>query len=224
MTELSSFKYPQVIRDICDLDWQGSTPDEMVSVAWAYYYFSVQFRESLQAARSLHPADEKLAQLEREECETSNLSPWPGVAASGEAMNHDEYMRRTLDLLPIDAQRAEKLASIGEAYLAATRALDLTARAASIASYEDGGLERVFKAILTFSRWDNALLQSFEHFLSEHVRFDSDPDQGHGALSRHIKLDDSILPLWQGFLQLLTESVPRLSRAPASREKLPAMA
>ena len=211
----SSFEFPRVIQEICDLDWQAATPDEMVSVAWAYYYFSVQFRESLKAARSLYPADDKLIQLEREECDTPNLSPWPGVAEVGEAMNHDEYMRRTLGLLPIQTQRAERLASMGEAYLAHTRTLDPAARAASIASYEDGGLESVFKAILRFSRWDNPLLRSFEHFLSEHVRFDSDPDQGHGALSRHIKLDDSILPLWQGFRKLVTEAAPSLSRVAA---------
>ena len=212
MTATKAYEYPGVIDEICQLDWQGLRADDMVSVAWAYYYFSIQFRESLVAARTLYPTDDKLIQLEREECATANLSPWPGVAEPGEPMNHDEYMRRTLELLPIDSMRAAELTAIGEAYLADTRNLDLAARAASIASYEDGGLECVFTAILKFSHWDNAMLRSFEHFLSEHVRFDSDPDQGHGALSRHIKLDDSVLPLWQGFKTILVKSVPNLSK------------
>lgn len=208
-----AFEYPRVIREICDLGWRELTSDDMVSVAWAYYYFSIQFRESLRAARDAYPADEKLMQLEHEECDTANLSPWPGVADLGERMNHDEYMRRTLELTPIAAERARFLHSVGETYLEITRGLDPVARAASIASYEDGGLESVFAAILEFDDWNNDLLQSFEHFLAEHVRFDSDPEQGHGALSRHIGLDDSILPLWRGFRNLLVQSVPALTRA-----------
>jgi hypothetical protein len=206
--------YPKLIDAICQLDWPGQTADAMVSVAWAYYYFSVQFRENLATARQLCPADTKLRQLEREECNTANLSPWPGVAADGEAMNHDEYMRRTLALSPIPTERASELTAIGQAYLAAMRAQPAAARAASIASYEDGGLEAVFKAILGFSQWDGPLLHAFEHFLAEHVRFDSDPDQGHGALSRHIPIDDEVLPLWQGFYDLLVTSVPSLSLVP----------
>ena len=79
----TAYEYPRVIEEICQLDWQGLAPDDMVSVAWAYYYFSIQFRESLKAARSLYPQDEKLMQLEQEECDTPNLSPWPGVAEAG---------------------------------------------------------------------------------------------------------------------------------------------
>jgi hypothetical protein len=111
---------------------------------------------------------------------------------------------------------SRRVHAIGQAYLADTRAHPNAARAASIASYEDGGLEAVFKAILDFAQWDGALLLSFEHFLAEHVRFDSDPDQGHGALSRHIPIDDAVLPLWQGFFDLLLTSVPSLSRTHVS--------
>nr|WP_321983115.1 hypothetical protein [uncultured Lichenicoccus sp.] len=210
MTTIAHYRYQAVIDEICDLDWRGLDNDGMTSVAWAYYYFSIQFRENLKTARSLHPQDAKLRQLEAEECETANLSPWPGVAESGEAMNHDEFMRRTLELVPIDRATSQRFEAIGRRYLAEVRALDATVRAASIASYEDGGLERVFKAILGHSGWNTSLLQAFRHFLAEHVRFDSDPEQGHGALSRHIAVDDRILPLWEGFRKLLVRCVPGL--------------
>ena len=130
----------------------------------------------------------------------------------GEKVNHDEFMRRLLELCPIDNDKATYFAAVGQSYLEDIRELDTSARAASIASYEDGGLESVFKAILQFGNWDNDLLRAFEHFLAEHVRFDSDPEQGHGALSRHIALDDRVLPLWQGFKTILTTCVPGLSR------------
>lgn len=210
MTGPGSFQYPKVIDEICAFDWQGSSGEDMTSVARAYYFFSIQFRENLGIARSLHPHDEKLRQLEAEECNTDNLSPWPGVAVAGEKMNHDEFMRRTLDLLPIGEGPLLRFEAIGQRYLSDMRQLEPTVRAASIASYEDGGLERVFKAILGFSAWNTPLLQAFEHFLAEHVRFDSDPEQGHGALSRHIKVDDRILPLWEGFRKLLVTCVPSL--------------
>ena len=211
MTIQASFKYWNTIDEICRLRWQALTSEDMTCVAWAYYFFSVQFRENLKTARSLYPLDDKLKRLEQEECETDNLSPWPDVAHPGERMNHDEYMRRTLDLSAIEPELSGSFETAGRSYLADARRLDPATRAASIASYEDGGLERVFKAILRFSRWDSPLLRSFEHFLVEHVRFDSDPEQGHGALSRHIDVDDRILPLWEGFRQLLVTCVPNLS-------------
>ena len=212
MSIAERFQYQDVIDDIVALNWQLLSSQDMVAAAWAYHYFSIQFRESLGVARRLHPDDDKLRQLEHEECDTDNLSPWPGVAQPGERMNHDEFMRRTLDLAPIDPELAQRFEAIGQTYLAMTRGLDASARAASIASYEDGGLERVFTAILRYEGWDNDLLAAFEHFLVEHVRFDSDPEQGHGALSRHIAIDDRILPLWQGFKSLLIDCVPQLAR------------
>jgi hypothetical protein len=87
---------------------------------------------------------------------------------------------------------------------------DAVAKAMSIASYEDGGLEAVFRAILRAPNWNSPLLQAFRHFLKEHIRFDSDPEQGHGALSRHMDPDDRVLPFWNSFLQLLVASAPQL--------------
>ena len=212
MTALGNYKYPTIIEEICSLAWKGLSGEEMAGVAHAYYFFSVQFRENLMMARSLHPHDEKLRQLSAEECDTSNLSPWPGIAAAGEKMNHDEFMRRVIDLIPIDELELQRFETVGQDYLSKTRQLDPAVAASSIASYEDGGLERVFKAILGYSGWNTLQLKAFEHFLAEHVRFDSDPGQGHGALSRHIKVDDDILPLWSGFRDLLITCVPGLLR------------
>jgi hypothetical protein len=208
---LETFSYDKIIEQICNLKWNGLSKDELTDVAWAYYHFSVQFRESLLTARELFPDDPKLIKLEQEECNTSNLSPWPSVAETGEKMNHDEFMRRLLRLSPIDAYRQRRLEAAGESYLAITREMEPMARALCIASYEAGGLERVFHAFLTAPYWDDVLLQAFSHFLTEHIRFDSDPEQGHGALSRHLSPDDRILPLWQAFKDLLVESVPKLA-------------
>jgi hypothetical protein len=183
----------------------------MTSVAWAYYFFSIQFRENLEIAIELYPSDSKLEHLKEEECDTANLSPWPGIAERGERMNHDEYMRRTLALVPVDPEQAAYFTAVGWAYLAEIRRLDPVSRALSIASYEDGGLEKVFRAILRFRHWEGALLEAFEHFLQEHIRFDSNPDQGHGALSRHLAPDDRVRPLWDAFKDILLTCVPRLS-------------
>ena len=200
--------YERVVEDICNLNWSDLNQEGLTNVAWVYYYFSIQFRESLEIARKLHPEDDRLLQLDRGERDTNNLSPWPGVAEVGEKMNHDEFMRRTLALTKIDSTRQRNLESIGQSYLAKTRALDHLTRALALASYEDGGLERVFRAILKAPRWDDPLLEAFKHFLTEHIRFDSDPEQGHGALCRHLTPDDRILPLWGAFRQMLIEAVP----------------
>src|SRR5271166_2372633 len=116
--------YKPVIEEIVDFDWAGLDQKQMTAVAWAYYYFSIQFRENLNAAIVLHPDEEQLQHLAAEECNTDNLSPWPGVAAPGEKMNHDDFMRRVLILTPIEPAMETSLKTIGERYLAATRLVD----------------------------------------------------------------------------------------------------
>ena len=205
--------FTRTIDDICQLPWSVLSEQECVHAAWAYYYFSVQFRENLKIARQLHLDDEKLLDLEQAECDTDNLSPWPGVAMAGEKMDHDEFMRRSLALGSIPATTQAQFDEHGQHYLALNRSLDATTRAMSIASYEDGGLERIFTAMLTMQNWPNPVLHAFRHFLSEHIRFDSDPDEGHGALARHLGPDDRIKPLWDALHDLFTTLVPSLARA-----------
>lgn len=205
------FVYSQLIDEICDLNWTGLTQEELISVAWVYYHFSVQFRECLEIAGELYPEDERLLELDHGERNTSNLSPWPGVAAIDEKMNHDEFMRRTLNLTAIPDERRRALQAIGQTYLSKLRTIDRRTKATALASYEDGGLEKVFGAILTARHWDRPLLQAFKHFLEKHIQFDSDPEQGHGALCRHLPPDDRVVPLWAAFKEMLIEAVPRLA-------------
>ena len=209
--ELKVFAYEHVINDICNMNWINLTQKDLINVAFVYYYFSVQFRENLEVARNLYPDDDRLRQLDQGERDTDNLSPWPGVAAIGERMNHDEFMRRTLTLTTISQSRRRDLATLGQAYLTKIRAMDDDSRASAIASYEDGGLERVFRAILKAPHWSNPLLQAFRHFLAEHIRFDSDPEQGHGALCRHLTPDDRVHALWAEFRQMLVRAAPQLA-------------
>lgn len=204
--------YEGVIADICSLNWTDLTQDDLVSVGWAYYYFSVQFRGCLEIALRLYPDDQQLQQLDAGERNTDNLSPWPGVAEVGEKMNHDEFMRRALALAKISDDRRRVLTKIGLRYLHNTCQLDAKTRAMALASYEDGGLEAVFRAILKAGHWDGPLLQAFQHFLAAHIRFDSDPAQGHGALCRHLTPDERIYPLWAEFKRLLIAAAPRLAQ------------
>jgi hypothetical protein len=203
-------QYKFVIAEIGDLRWTGLDRQELSAVAMAYYYFSVQFRENLMVTASMFPNDEKIQHLVLEECDTANLSPWPGIAARGERMNHDEFMLRALVLSPMPEEVVDRVREAGFAYLQKSRGYDADTRARSIASYEDGGLELVFRAMLTAPDWDSQTLRAFWHFLDAHVRFDSDPEQGHGALSRHLQPDDRVLPLWEDFYDLLIQAAPRL--------------
>jgi hypothetical protein len=204
--------YEEAIADICSLNWTKLSQTDLVSIACVYYYFSVQFRESLEIALKLYPDDDRLQQLNAGECNTDNLSPWPGVAKAGEKMNHDEFMRRTLELEPIPEAHKRLLAKIGLSYLNKIWKMDPKVRAMALASYEDGGLERVFRAVLTAQRWEGPLLQAFRHFLEEHIKFDSDPDQGHGALCRHLVPDNRICPAWTEFRAMLFEAAPTLKQ------------
>jgi hypothetical protein len=208
--ETPAFAYEHVIDEICNLNWANLSEEDIIRVAWAYYHFSVQFRECLEIALEMYPDDERLLQLDYGERNTDNLSPWPGVARAGEKMNHDEFMRRTLELTKIPRIGRIVLSDIGNKYLKVVRAIDPKVRALALATYEDGGLERVFRAILTAPSWNGLLQQAFKHFLAEHIRFDSDPDQGHGALCRHLTPDNRVLPLWAEFKHMLIEAAPKL--------------
>jgi hypothetical protein len=205
------YSYERIVDSICALNWASLTQEDLSNIARAYYYFSVQFRENLEIACGLFPDDEKLQQLSLGECDTDNLSPWPGVALPGEKLDHDEFMRRLLELSSADSYERNYIDEAGDRYLATVRRMDPDTRARSIASYEDGGLERLFRAILTAPHWDGALLQAFRHFLIQHIAFDEDPEQGHGALSRHLVPNDRILPLWAECRQLLVAAAPILS-------------
>jgi hypothetical protein len=201
--------YEPVIEEICNFDWAALTTTELTAVAWAYYYFSVQFRENLEVMHREHPTDPMVQMLVREECATPNLSPFPGVAAPNEAMNHDDFMFRLLKLSPIDPTVQMAIESTGEMYLSQMRAMPDEIKVMSIASYECGGLESVFKSILWAQQWSTPLLAAFKHFLVKHIDFDSDPEAGHGALIKHIAPDQRIRPVWEAFRDLLVMAVPR---------------
>lgn len=205
-------KCDHAIAAICRMAWEHLSSDEVLQVAKAYYYFSIQFRENLEIACRLRPGDADLAMLREGECDTDNLSPWPGVATPGERLDHDEFMRRLLELQPVPDTRS--LESLGRRYLIRIRSVNDETRALSIASFEDGGLSRVFSAMLRMPDWSGPGQRAFRFFLEQHIRFDSDPEGGHGSLSRHLIPDDSILPLWSAFGEMLTDAVPRLLHFP----------
>jgi hypothetical protein len=200
----------EVVEEICSLNWRGLSRGELMDVAWTYYYFSIQFRENLEIARELFPDDGQLQELDRGERDTDNLSPYPGVVVAGERVNHDEFMRRALLLTPVDSIRRRRLEDIGANYLDKVRAMDNGTKATSMASYEDGGLERVFRSILQARHWDDPLLQAFKHFLEKHIEFDSDVENGHGGLCRHLMPGEQVSELWTAFKESLVRAVPTL--------------
>ena len=209
------FQFETSIKEICDLNWSSLTEGQLRTVAWSYYFFSIQFRENLLIARNLFPEDLKLKELESGECNTDNLSPFPGVAHSGEQLDHDEFMRRLLCLEPTSDEERLLFMEAGQQYLSKIAGVHPVARAMSIASYEDGGLLSVFNSILQAPALKsdlllNPLLRAFRYFLAEHVALDSDPELGHGALSRQLAPDDSILPIWNAFKELFVQFTPAL--------------
>jgi hypothetical protein len=200
-------RYLAVIDEIGDLNWSTLTRDELMAACRAYSYFSVQFVEAVDIACGLYPSDRKLIELREGECDTDNLSPYPGIAKEGEKMNHDEYMRRVVAMSSLDHGTRDKVESLGRAYLAEVHQFDAVTRAMSLSSYEDGGLETVFRAMLSAPDWNEPSLGAFRHFLVEHIRLDSGE---HGGLCRHLVADDRILPLWNAFRDILIGAAPRL--------------
>jgi hypothetical protein len=211
MSTLISHRYQQVIEEMANLDWSALTRAELMAVAGAYHYYSVHFCETVDIACDLYPGDRQLILLREGECETDNLSPYPGVAEEGERMNHDEFMRRVFAMSSLDKAERERVERLGLAYLSEVRRIDPLTRVRSLPTYEDGGLEKVFRAVLRAEDWDEPSLRAFHHFLVGHIQLDSDPQAGHGSLCRHLASDDSVLPLWSAFRDLLVGAAPRLA-------------
>ncbi len=207
----SSAPANRIIADIVGLGWPHLSQPEMLAVAWAYYFFSVQFRENLELACDFFPEDPSLQKLLGEECHTANLSPYPGVAAVGERLNHDEFMKRSLELSPIPRALRDQCRQAGQRYLDRVRDVEPMTRALSISSYEDGGLERLFRGMLTAPGFDDPALRAFRFFMIEHIRFDSDQGGGHGQLSRQLPPCEDVAELWSVFQDLLLELTPRLA-------------
>lgn len=201
-------RYRRIVDEISNLNWSALTKEDLMAVASAYYYFSIQFREGLLAACQLYPTDRKLIELHQGECDTDNLSPFPGIAEEGEKMNHDEFMRRVVAMSSMDPGARAKVEELGRAYLAEVRQMEPLTKAMSLSSYEDGGLEAVFRAMLSAPDWDEPSLLAFHHFLVEHIRLDSGE---HASLCRHLVADDRILPLWKAFRNILVGAAPRLA-------------
>jgi hypothetical protein len=95
----------------------------------------------------MYPDDERLLQLDHGERNTDNLSPWPGVAATAAKMNHDEFMRRTLELAKIPETGRIVLSDIGKKYLKAVRAIDPKIQALALATYEETKVTALYAAI-----------------------------------------------------------------------------
>ena len=215
----SDHHFRNIIDDICSLSWRNIDRAELHNVMQVYYYFSIQFRQNLEIACKLFPDDQKLYTLYKGECHTDNLSPCPGVSGISEKLNHDEFIRRALLLQP--SQRSRELDELGSLYLYKVNNVDDLSRAKSIASYEDDGLSKIFHSILSALDWRGKGLQAFRYFLEKHIEFDEEGEESHGSLSRHLHADDSIVPLWGAFHELLVAAAPRLlpnQRTPASAE------
>src|SRR5208283_1794737 len=149
MTVQTINRFQTVIDEIGDFNWSALTRDELMAACCAYYHFSVQFVEAVGVACGLYPSDPKLMELRGGECDTDNLSPYPGIAEEGERMNHDEFMRRVVAMSSLDRGARDRVENLGRAYLAEVRRMDPLTSAMSLSSYEDGGLETVFRAMLS---------------------------------------------------------------------------
>ena len=201
----------QAVASIVNFGWRNLSEAEMISATWAYYFFSVQFRENLELATEFFPEDNNLRKLLGEESDTDNLSPYPGIAVPRERLDHDAFMRRALDLAPVTAAQRHDYEQAGARYLARVRDIEPITRALSISSYEDGGLEQLFIAMLTAPDHDHPTLRAFRYFMVQHIAFDSDPAQGHGQLSRQLPPSEDVVELWVAFQNILLELTPRLA-------------
>src|ERR1700677_1808651 len=94
-------RYQRVIDEIGNFNWRGLERHELMMACRAYYYFSRQFVDAVHIACDLYPSDQNLISLREGECDTDNLSPYPGIVAKGEKVNHNEFMRRVLDAPPL---------------------------------------------------------------------------------------------------------------------------
>ena len=64
--------------------------------------------------------------------------------------------------------------------------------------------------MLQAPHWEDPLLQAFRHFLEKHIEFDSDVENGHGGLCRHLPPNNRVFELWAAFKESLVRAAPTL--------------
>ncbi len=216
MNAITARFQPLAVCEIAAMNWVALSPDERVDVAWTTYFFSVQCRESLNAALQVHPDHEGLKHYAQAVCQTTNLSPWTGVASPGEAMHHDEFLRRVLTREPVCQERRARLQRLGAAYLVTTRGLNAPVKAMGVLSYLTGGLDAVYRTIQSTAQGEGELMRGFRYFLTEHVRLvHASQAELPSASSAGSNDGDSAGLMWTAFRDLLLQTVPSLS--PQSR-------
>lgn len=109
----TTYRYLAVVDEIEALNWRSLSRDELMAACAAYYYFSVQFVQAVHIACELYPSDHSLIELRGGECDTDNLSPYPGIAQPGERMNYDEFMRRTVAMSSLGSGERRRIRRLG---------------------------------------------------------------------------------------------------------------
>jgi hypothetical protein len=49
--------YEAAVSEVCSLEWVALDRFQLTAVAWAYYFFSIQFRENLEVLHRKYPDD-----------------------------------------------------------------------------------------------------------------------------------------------------------------------
>lgn len=205
------FQANSAINRVCDIGWETLNEQQMTSAVWMFYFRSVQFRENLEAAIRLHPDNQNLRTLTEEELHTNNLSPYNGIAAEGEYLDHDTFLKRIIETHPIPPEKRQYLENLGKEYLDSMTKMPDEIKAMCLVSSEDGGSSKIYTNILTSPQncWKSNGMQAFRHFLQKHVEFDSTEgeDTGHGMLVRKLGIDDRVAPMLDKFADCLEDAI-----------------
>ena len=193
------------------MNWRRLSIGELIDVAWAYYFFSIQFRENLLIARELLPDDAQLEQLgSRRKGYGQFISLSRGCrrrGASGSRRVHAESV-----VADADRRASAAIASRRSARLISAKSAPLTVGQGPRASraMRTGVLRKCSGACCRPRIGRIPCSQGFKHFLEKHIEFDSDVENGHGGLCRHLPPNEGVRELWTAFKESLIQVAPAL--------------
>tara|TARA_B100001989_G_C24540621_1_gene467343 strand:- start:1554 stop:2237 length:684 start_codon:yes stop_codon:yes gene_type:complete len=202
------FQASSGVERICNLGWEDLSENQVKRALHGFYFFSQKFVDNLRTASNLYPEDDGIKSLMQEELNTDNLSPYNGVADEGEAMDHDVFLRRVIQISGLSEEENEELFTKGKQYLEAMDQMPPEAQLQCLVSCEDGGAIQMYSSVLKAQVLDSEdpALQAFKHFLQKHVEFDNEEgaEAGHGTLVRKFEMEDKhIGPFWNHFADFL---------------------
>jgi len=177
-------KAQENISQIANFNWSKMSIYDILYLSLTTAY---EFAESLRIAQKFYPENKDIAAVASGELLTDNLY-YENYRRPGD---HADYLAYFFVRKNLGRRVSLKAQVSADIYLIKCESFTDGQRAMSIISREQE-LHKIFEKIVSSHNWKSNSLDFYEHYLLEHIRFDSQ-EGGHGDLLSKLPLNEKYL-------------------------------